>query len=302
MQQAKDRITDEWRAKVDACGPLITQIVGESEVTDLLKELDAAGNFNAEYLKENYGVTAEHIEALYDCAKFRYEAGEYAVAVDYLNYYRMLIGPAADSGDERAAERSLQALWGKFAGEILCLMWDEANKDLHQLLGAIRQSHQTDLQVMQQRAWLLHWSLWVFANHPNGRDTLIEFFMSDSGDKMGNRITNLNVIILTCPWLLRYLVAAIMVQRKRQYYLKNLLRVLTPADVAGLQDPMIDFLYRLLGSFDFEGAQGKLADCASVVATDYFLSNMMSPEEFLAAARRFVFEVYCRVHQKIDLK
>ena len=28
----------------------------------------------------------------------------------------------------------------------------------------------------------------------------------------------------------------------------------------------------------------------------------MTQEEFLAAARRFVFEVYCRVHQKIDLR
>ncbi len=65
---------------------------------------------------------------------------------------------------------------------------------------------------------------------------------------------------------------------------------------------MIDFLYKLLGSFDFEGAQQKLADCAGVVATDYFLSSMMTADEFLAAARRFVFEVYCRVHQKIDLK
>jgi translation initiation factor 3 subunit E len=72
--------------------------------------------------------------------------------------------------------------------------------------------------------------------------------------------------------------------------------------VAGLQDPIIDFIYRLLGSFDFEGAQQKLADCASVIASDYFLSNMLKGDEFLAAARRFVYEVYCRVYQKIDLR
>ena len=88
----------------------------------------------------------------------------------------------------------------------------------------------------------------------------------------------------------------------RSYHLKTLLRMLTPADVAGLQDPIIDFIYRLLGSFDFEGAQQKLADCASVIASDYFLSNMLNPDEFLAAARRFVYEVYCRVYQKIDLR
>jgi translation initiation factor 3 subunit E len=88
----------------------------------------------------------------------------------------------------------------------------------------------------------------------------------------------------------------------RSYHLKTILRTLTPADVAALQDPIIDFIYRLLGSFDFEGAQQKLADCASVIASDYFLSNMLKEDEFLAAARRFVYEVYCRVYQKIDLR
>jgi translation initiation factor 3 subunit E len=285
----------------------------------VLKELDAAGNFNLEYLREHHGVTAEHVEALYECAKFRYDNGEYAVAADYLHYYRLLVGTnhgpaagevlgagagAASGAPGSSGDRSIQALWGRFGAEILCELWEEASRDLHQLLGAIRQSHQPDLQLMQQRAWLLHWSLFVFANQPsgNGKDALVDFFLSDGVDKVREKITNINVIILTCPWLLRYLVACVLVQKKRHNYLKTLLRLLSPADVAGLQDPMIDFLYKLLGSFDFEGAQQKLADCAGVISTDYFLSSMMTTEEFLAAARRFVFEVYCRVHQKIDLR
>ncbi len=210
---------------------------------------------------------------------------------------------AAAAANARAADRSLQALWGKVGAEILMEMWDEADQDLNKLLGAIRQSvHLSDLQTMQQRAWLLHWSLFVFANNPKGREMLVEFFMQDAGDKVRDKISNLHVLILSCPWLLRYLVACLLVQKKKDKQLKHLLRILTPADVAGLQDPMIDFLYKLLGSFDFEGAQQKLADCACVIATDYFLSNMMTADEFLAAARRFVFEVYCRVHQKIDVR
>ena len=306
LQRLKDCVADEWQRLIDACGPLLTDIVGVNDVTPLLKELDAAGNFTLDYLKEHYNITMEHVEALYECAKFRYECGEYAVAVDYLNYYRLLVGnselTSSNNENTKSHDRSLQVLWGRFAAEILVELWDDANRDLYQLLGAIRQSRQSDLQVMQQRAWLLHWSLFVFANHKNGKDSLVDFFMNDGGDKVRDKISNLHVIILTCPWLLRYLVAAVLVNKQRQKYLKSLLRILSPNDVNNLNDPMIDFLYKLLGSFDFEGAQQKLADCASVFATDYFLSNMMTADEFLAAARRFVFEVYCRVHQTIDIK
>ena len=302
MTAAVEQDVTAFQAAIDACGPLVSEIVGVNEPTPLLKELDASGSFHVDYLAEHHGVTAEHVEALYECAKFRYESGEYAVAADYLNYYRLLVGPAADAGSRQAQERSLQALWGRFAANILVCLWDDASKDLQLLIGAVRQSQQSDLQVVQQRAWLLHWALFIFANHPQGRTAMIDLFMSEGGRPGQDKITNLNVIVLACPWLLRYLVAVLLMEKRKHYHLKTLLRTLTPADVAGLQDPIIDFIYRLLGSFDFEGAQQKLGDCASVIASDYFLSNMLKEDEFLAAARRFVYEVYCRVYQKIDLR
>ena len=33
------------------------------------------------------------------------------------------------------------------------------------------------LQALQQRAWLIHWSLFVFFNHPKGRDHIIDLFL-----------------------------------------------------------------------------------------------------------------------------
>jgi translation initiation factor 3 subunit E len=304
LTDASARIETDWQRHLEACGPLV-EIVGINDPTPLLKELDASASFRPDYLLEHHGVTAAHIEAFYEFAKFRYETGEYAVSADYLNLYRLLIGPAADAGNRHAQERSLQALWGRFGAEILVELWDDAARDLQILISAVRQSHLSDLQLVQQRAWVLHWSLFVFSNHPTGKDALVELFMAESSRQGLDKISNLNVIVLTCPWLLRYLVAVLLVQKRKQsmsYNLKTLLRMLTPADVAALKDPIVDFIYCLLVSFDFEGSQQKLADCASVIASDYFLSQMMLPEEFLAAARRFVFEVYCRVHQKIDLR
>jgi len=216
MKAAVEQDEAAFQAAIDACGPLVSEIVGVNEPTPLLKELDATGSFHVDYLAEHHGVTPEHVEALYECAKFRYESGEYAVAADYLNYYRLLVGPAADAGSRQAQERSLQALWGRFAANILVCLWDDASKDLQLLIGAVRQSQQSDLQVVQQRAWLLHWALFIFANHPQGRTAMIDLFMAEGGRPGQDKITNLNVIVLACPWLLRYLVAVLLMEKRKQ--------------------------------------------------------------------------------------
>ncbi len=85
---------------------------------------------------------------------------------------------------------------------------------------------------------------------------------------------------------------------------------------------VIEFLRSLLLDFDFEGAQVKLAEVnfsdqslvplfklihaslqvESVIVTDFFLSRLTTPREFLDAARLFIFETYCRIHQTIDLR
>lgn len=39
------------------------------------------------------------------------------------------------------------------------------------------QSVTSPLQSLQQRTWLIHWSLFVFFNHPKGRDNIIELFL-----------------------------------------------------------------------------------------------------------------------------
>jgi len=179
--------------------------------------------------------------------------------------------------------------------------------------------------------WLLHWSLFVFANYPEvkgdataagagvnrgGRDKLVESFMEEP---------NLTAIQLNCPWLLRYVTAAVLTSsdKRRQAHLRALLRVVSQeggaaADpvrggereaVAGQQTTphassrrqIVDFVASVLLRFDFDGAQAKLAQCESVIVTDFFLSYLTTPGEFMEAARHFIFETYCRLHQTVDL-
>ena len=53
--------------------------------------------------------------------------------------------------------------------------------------------------------------------------------------------------------------------------------------------------------FDFDDAQAKLAECESVIVTDYFLSYLTTPSEFMEAARLAIFETYVRIHSTIEL-
>ena len=71
---------------------------------------------------EQIGV--DQIEALYQYAKFQFECGNYSGAADYLYQYRALC---------TNSDRSLSALWGKLAAEILMQNWDIALEELNRL-------------------------------------------------------------------------------------------------------------------------------------------------------------------------
>jgi hypothetical protein len=74
----------------------------------------------------------------------------------------------------------LSALWGKLAAEILMQQWEVALDDLTKLKEIIdANSFAPLLQQLQQRVWLMHWALFVFFEHENGRNAIIDLFFQD---------------------------------------------------------------------------------------------------------------------------
>lgn len=71
-----------------------------------------------------YQIGPDQIEASYQFAKFQFECGNYSGAADYLYQYRALC---------TNSERSLSALWGKLAAEILMQNWDVALEEVNRL-------------------------------------------------------------------------------------------------------------------------------------------------------------------------
>ncbi|KAJ7333711.1 Eukaryotic translation initiation factor 3 subunit E [Desmophyllum pertusum] len=209
-----------------------------------------------DYLEMHHGIKPEMLDTLYKYAKFQYECGNYSGAAEYLYFYRVLV----PGNDDR---NTLNALWGKLGSEILMQNWETALEDLNRLKDVIESNNQAGtLQLLQERTWLIHWSLFVFFNHPKGRDLIIDLFLYQP--------QYLNAIQTTCPHILRYLTTAVITNKRRRTVLKDLVKVIQQESYT-YKDPITEFLECLYVNFDFDGAQQKLRECETVLLNDFFL-------------------------------
>merc|ERR1719510_980891 len=238
-----------------------------------------------DYLVQNHDFKIEMIDKCYEYAKCLYETGNYGDAAKFLYIHRILVQPTD--------KNYLNGIWGKLASEILMQNWDTALEDLKRLQQFIDEStFGSSLQLLQQRTWLIHWSLFVFFNHQKGRDLIIELFLYQK--------PYLNAIQTTCPWILRYLATAVICNKSsRRNVMPDLVKVIQEESYT-YRDPITSFIEDLYVKFDFDGAHQKLRECETVLVTDFFLVACL--EEFIENSRLMIFETFCRIHQCISIK
>ncbi|KAJ4830989.1 Eukaryotic translation initiation factor 3 subunit E [Turnera subulata] len=280
MVERRVEVVGNLRALEEAAAPLVSFLQNANSVQELRSEKQ----YNLQMLHDRYQIGPEQIEALYQYAKFQFECGNYSGASDYLYHYRALC---------TNSERSLSALWGKLAAEILMQNWDIALDELNRLKEII------DSKV-QSRVWLMHWSLFIFFNNDNGRTQIIDLFNQDK---------YLNAIQTNAPHLLRYLATAFIVNKRRRPQFKDFIKVVQQ-EQHSYKDPITEFLACVYVNYDFDGAQKKMRECEEVILNDPFLGKRVGDgnlstvplrDEFLENARLFIFETYCRIHQRIDM-
>jgi len=164
MKARREQVLNKLKQLQSDCGNLLKIV----ENTNLVKQLRSEKLFTMQYLEEHYQITLAEVDALYKYAKFQFDCGNYSVAAEYLYQFRTL---------NQNPDKSFSALWGKFAAEILMQNWEDALKDMLHLRDLIDgKNFTTPLKQLQQRTWLIHWSLFVFFNHPNGRNGIIDLF------------------------------------------------------------------------------------------------------------------------------
>ena len=287
MQGKKEAVDKRCKDLHTAAGKLVDLIENDF---DTVKELTENDNFNMTYLQENKNITNENLDALFKYGKELFNCGSYNEALYYLNYY-VRLDPFSNQG--------FSALWGKLACNILSNTdkgCDAAYTDLKYIADEwVDKSKFSPSMTLEYRAWLLHWSIFIFfnKNNANGREQIVEFLLMK--DKHLNAIQNY------CPWLLRYLAAAVVINKKGKRsgdLLKKVVRI-TQQERYTFKDPITQFVEALYVDFDFEGAQKMLQECEKVFEVDSFLYKFK--EEFMNNSRSFIFETYFRIHKKIHI-
>merc|ERR1719431_2484699 len=290
LRDKRVAVVSELKSLQSAVVP-ITQILEDKNVTEQIQN-SRDGRQLFETLQKDHAFKPEYLDVLYDFAKFQYECGNYSGAAEYLYFHRVLAPPTD--------KNFMNALWGKLASEILMQNWETALEDVNRIKEIIDSGGQVGgmslggmgnpLQALQQRAWLIHWSLFVFFNHPKGRDHIIDLFLFQP--------QYLNTIQTMCPHILRYLTTAVITNKRRKNVIKDLVKVIQQESYT-YKDPITEFIECLYVSFDFDAAQTKLRECEIVIINDFFLVACL--EDFIENARLFIFETFCRIHQCISI-
>lgn len=256
----------------------ITKVIELMNDSDNIK--DSATFINK--LQKDYGYKPEWIDSAYKIGKYLYDCGRYESSISYL-YFCLVVMQQTD-------KNYLNVLWGLLAGAILTLNWESALEYLSRLREYIDNSNFSTVQALQQRTWLIHWSVFVFVHHPKGPDCIIEMCLY--------KPLYLNTIQTMCPHILRYLSVAVIITPGRRNALKDLIKVIQQESYT-YRDPITEFLEHLYVNFDFEGARSKLHECQTKLNHDFFFLQWLP--EFIESARLMIFETFCRIHQCITI-
>lgn len=264
------------------------------KIRDLLTREDVVSNLrsdkvaNLEFLRREHEVTPEMVNALYDYGNFQYSCGVYAPAAELLYQFRVL----STDMDKVSA-----STWGRLASEILTTNWESAMEELQKVKEGIdTKLFNNPLAQLQHRTWLIHWALFPLFNYDAAREPLLDLFFSAG---------YINTIQTSCPWILRYLTAAVITGRRarnsgvHQKQLKDIVRFIRQ-EAYEYSDPVTEFVRALYVDFDFEEAQRQLARAEEVLRSDFFL--VAAGDAFVDAARHLISESYCKIHARIDIK
>uniref|UniRef100_A0A915CN27 Eukaryotic translation initiation factor 3 subunit E N-terminal domain-containing protein n=1 Tax=Ditylenchus dipsaci TaxID=166011 RepID=A0A915CN27_9BILA len=149
LLERRDEVLKEREQLKANCDPVV-KILELDAVKKIMEEgRDREGNSKVlEYIMKNYHFKLEMLEYLFKYAKFQYDCGNYQAASICLYYYLSVL-----------------------ASEILNQDWTLAKYDLTKLKAYIDSDpFDTEVELLQHRSWLLHWSLFVYFNFPKGRD------------------------------------------------------------------------------------------------------------------------------------
>lgn len=253
---------------------------------ELISGLKVGANLSMEYLTTNHNISAGMLEEYYKYGKFKYDCGMYADAYSILGNFLSVMQQVQTSS-------VLGALWGRLACKILQGLledkWNDALLDFNAVKDAIESRGIPPVDQLNQRAWLLHWGLFIFLKQPNGCDLLFDFFSEK---------VYLQTIENLCPWLLRYYSCAALLSTKRRSVMRVALDEMQSISYL-YADPFTQLVESLYDRFDLDEAQVYLTKCLEIMKVDFFLHIFV--DNFLFEVRVSMCDVHCGLNRRVDM-
>jgi len=223
-------------------------------------------------------------------ARAQFDIGQYGAASKLLTSLLPLV---------EDDEQIINVLWGKLISEILTESYTEAIDDLKLLRDKLEKDtyKASRMQVLANRVSLLHTAAYLFLTLKFSEDsleTLIDLF---------TRENYLSAIQNGAPHLNRYLIGAFLLLKNYPKFDLNRLINLLPnfnPDVCNYSDNLNAFTLALLSEFNFKKAQSLIKNFKKDLEGDYFLGQHI--DDIVNNAQKVFFEVYCKIHRKIELK
>jgi len=238
------------------------------------------------------------LDILWEYARLLFDCGNYELAMILLKHYKSLTTQSQEA-DRPVTEKQFWAIWGSLASCILHCQWEEAANNVQQMESTLESNSMkmTKTELVTQKAWLLHWAIWVIFKSEKGSQPamkLLDLFLAEK---------NLSVMSIACPHLFRYVAACLILHKRLKHMVKDTVAIINYecSEVnAAYKDPITKFITALYIDMDFDEAQKQLKKCKQVLEVDYFLQD--SWEDFEENARLLIFETYCRIHQCINIQ
>lgn len=261
-----------------------------------------------DFLAKNLNVNMDILTKAYHYAKVLYEAGMYTEAYPILHGLIVTFSQKTATGGYPSFYEG--ALWGRLACAVY--MKFSSNTEYIQVIQGVKNFIESNLnprknnpsELLKQRSWLLHWSLFIFFSpsiqnpasttitSPTARcEYLLDLFMDRN---------YLTTIENYCPWLLRYIVVALILSpNKRKNYLKDLLNEINLFSYS-YNDKILTFFSDVYNNFNLESSYKLLLECKNILQIDFFCSIFEGP--FYLQARQFILEMYCIIHHDVSLE
>lgn len=278
LKKSTDRIFDV----LDNPPAEVTLVADFFKNEALVSDLKGAGDLNIECLSSKHGISAEALEIYYKNAKFQYECGMYGDAEIMLSNY-LSVSQGANSS-------VVNATWGKLACHIVQGRWETSKESLKAVKDTIEVRSMAQLDQLKQRAWILHWSLFVHFTQTNSHDAYLDFVTDRAYIQAMQNV---------CPWLLRYYAVAVLLSPRRKNMLRDLLNEIQ--NMAYLySDPILSFIVTLYDTFNIDNTQLRLKEALALMKNDFFLC--VHSQKFADLAKMLMCEMYCSMYARVDLE